>query len=320
MSIGASASAATNTMSSANSGNAEQITITGLSVATSAATYSVTIDGTEITTSALTATSAGDLVSVFNTALSAASVDITVTSTSGSELIFTFDDAGLRADLDSSIDFSSSKTAGFSAGSAATTIQGTGSGFNFSLEIDKDSSGNIPVGQQSLVLEYVEVTSGVSEVISLTGFSGSTTGGTYSITIDGTTVTTAAQGASASAGAVATALDSALSAAGISVDVTSSNASGMTFTFAEGAVVDQHNSLNLSAQNAAGFAAGSTSTTTQGVTSANNVVVTENLSITSKPFNQHTFTVNLTVNEGEGQGVSDEGLNVTTRTTNDNAR
>ena len=60
VSIGASAGAATNTMSSANSGNAEQITITGLSVATSAATYSVTIDGTEITTSALTATSAGD--------------------------------------------------------------------------------------------------------------------------------------------------------------------------------------------------------------------------------------------------------------------
>ena len=103
-----------------------------------------------------------------------------------------------------------------------------------SLEIDKDSSGNIPVGQQSLVLEYVEVTSGVSEVITVTGFSGSTTGGTYSVTIDGTTVTTAAQANNASAGAVAAALDTALSAAGISVDVTSSNASGMTLHLQKG--------------------------------------------------------------------------------------
>ena len=53
----------------------------------------------------------------------------------------------------------------------------TGSGFDFSLEIDKDHSGNIPVGQQSLILEYVEITSGVSEVITVTGFTGSTTGG-----------------------------------------------------------------------------------------------------------------------------------------------
>ena len=58
-----------------------------------------------------------------NTALSAASVDITVTSTSGSALVFTFDDAGPRADIHSSIDFSSSKTAGFSAGSASTTVR-----------------------------------------------------------------------------------------------------------------------------------------------------------------------------------------------------
>ena len=46
---------------------------------------------------------------------------------------------------------------------------------------------------------------------------------------------------------------------------------------------------------------------TEGVTSANNVVFTENLSIDSKPFNQHTFTVNMTVNEGEGQGVASAG-------------
>ena len=65
-----------------------------------------------------------------------------------------------------------------------------------------------------------------------------------------------AQANNASAGAVAAALDTALSAAGISVDVTSSNASGMTSTFAEGDVINQHNLLNLTAQNAAGFAAG----------------------------------------------------------------
>ena len=116
---------------------------------------------------------------------------------------------------------------------------------SFSLEIDKDSSGNIPVGQQSVIVEYVEVTSGVSEVITVTGFAGSTTGGTYSVTIDGTTVTTAAQANNATAGEVATALDTALSAAGITVDVTSSNASGMSFTFSAGDEVNQHNSLNL---------------------------------------------------------------------------
>ena len=218
-----------------------------------------------------------------------------------------------------SLDFSASKTAGFTTGTASTTVQGSGSGFNFALEIDKDSSGNIPVGQQSIVLEYVEVTSGVQEVITLTGFSGATTGGTYSVTIDGQTVTTAAQANNASAGAVAAALDTALSAAGISVDVTSSNASGMTFTFAEGAVVDQHNSLNLSSQNSAGFAAGSAAVTAQGVTSSNTVVFTENLSIDSKPYIQHTFNVNLTVNEGEGQGINSAGLNVSSRTLNDNA-
>ena len=43
------------------------------------------------------------------------------------------------------------------------------------------------------------------------------------------------------------------------------------------------------------------------------------LSIDSKPFNQHTFTVNMTVNEGEGQGVASAALNVTSKTTNDNA-
>ena len=316
--IGASASASTNTMSAANSGNAEQVTITGLSVATSAATYSITIDGTEITTAALTATSAGDLVTAFNTALSAASVDITVTSTSGSELVFTFDDAGPRADIHSSIDFASSKTTGFSAGSASTTIQGTGSGFNFSLEIDKDSSGNIPVGQQSLVLEYVEVTSGVSEVITVSGFTGSTSAATYSITIDGTTYSTSSTITAASGGAVASNLDAVLSAAGVTVDVSSGSAGEIVFTFAEGSVVDQHNSLNLTT-NAGTGNMGSAATTIQGVTSANNVVFTENLSIDSKPYLQHTFTTNLTVNEGEGQGVTSAGLNVTSKTSNDNA-
>ena len=55
------------------------------------------------------------------------------------------------------------------------------------------------------------------------------------------------------------------------------------------------------------------------MTSANNVVFTENLGIDSKPFNQHTFTVNMTVSEGEGQGIESAGLNVTTKTTNDNS-
>ena len=319
ISIGASASASTNSINSSSSGTAEVVTITGLSPATSAATYSVTIDGTEITTAAVTASSAGDLVSAFNTALSAASIDITVSSTTAADLTFTFDETGARADIHSSIEFSASKTAGFTTGTASTTTQGEGSGFEFALEIDKDHSGNIPVGQQSVIVEYVEITSGVSEVITVTGFAGSTTGGTYSVTIDGTTVTTAALSNSATAGEVATALDTALSAAGITVDVASSNASGLTFTFAAGDEVDQHNSLNFTAQNSAGFAAGTAAVTTQGVTSANTVVFTENLGIDSKPYLQHTFTVNMTVNEGEGQGVSDAGLSVTSKTTNDNA-
>ena len=56
-----------------------------------------------------------------------------------------------------------------------------------------------------------------------------------------------------------------MSAAGISVDVTSSNASGMSFTFAEGAI-NQHNSLNLTTKRSTGNM-GSASTTTEGVTS-----------------------------------------------------
>ncbi len=126
-------------------------------------------------------------MSAFNTALSAASVDITVTSTSGGELVFTFDDAGLERRHTFILRFFIVKTAVSQLVQHQHLFKGSGSGFNFSLEIDKDSSGNIPVGQQSLVLEYVEVTSGVSEVITVTGFLGSTTGGTYSVTIDGTT-------------------------------------------------------------------------------------------------------------------------------------
>ena len=97
----------------------------------------MTIDGTEITTAAVTAFSAGDLVSAFNTALSAASIDITVSSTTVADLTFTFDETGARADIDSSIEFSASKTAGFTTGTASTTTQGEGSGFEFALEIDK---------------------------------------------------------------------------------------------------------------------------------------------------------------------------------------
>ena len=126
-----------------------------------------------------------------------------MSSTTAADLTFTFDETGARADIDSSIEFSASKTAGFTTGTASTTTQGEGSGFEFALEIDKDHSGNIPVGQQSVIVEYVEITSGVSEVITVTGFAGSTTGGTYSVTIDGTTVTTAALSNSATAGEVA---------------------------------------------------------------------------------------------------------------------
>ena len=67
-------------------------------------------------------------------------------------------------------------------------------------------------------------------MITVTGFLGSTTGGTYSVTIDGDHSHNGSAANNASAGAVAAALDAALSAAGISVDVTSSNASGMSFT------------------------------------------------------------------------------------------
>ena len=102
------------------------------------------------------------------------------------------------------------------------------------------------------------------------------------------------------------------------MDVSSGSAGEIVFTFAEGSVIDQHNSLNLSTNVGTGNM-GSAATTVQGVTSANNVVFTENLSIDSWPFNQHTFTVNLTVDEGEGQGVTNAGLSVSSRTTNDNA-
>ena len=252
VSIGASAGAAINTMTATSTGTSEVITVTGLSTATSAATYTITIDGTDITTSAVTAASAGDLVALFNTALSAASVDITVSSTSASALVFTFDDTGSRADIHSTLGFASSKTGGFTAGSVSTTTQGSGSGFEFALEIEKDHSGNIPVGQQSLVVEYVEVTSGVPEVITVSGFTGSTSAATYSVTIDGTTHSTSAPIAAASGGAVAANLDAVLSAPGVTVDVSSSSAGQIVFTFAEGSMIDQHNSLNLTTDMATG--------------------------------------------------------------------
>ena len=258
------------------------------------------------------------MVALFNTALSAASVDITVSSTSASALVFTFDDTGSRADIHSTLGFASSKTGGFTAGSVSTTTQGSGSGFEFALEIEKDHSGNIPVGQQSLVVEYVEVTSGVPEVITVSGFTGSTSAATYSVTIDGTTHSTSAPIAAASGGAVAANLDAVLSAAGVTVDVSSSSAGQIVFTFAEGSMIDQHNSLNLTTDMATGNM-GAAATTQQGVTSANTVVFTENISIDSKPFVQHTFNVNLAVSEGEGQGINSAGLNVTAKTTNDNA-
>jgi len=44
---------------------------------------------------------------------------------------------------------------------------------------------------------------------------------------------------------VAANLDAVLSAAGVTVDVSSGSAGEIVFTFAEGSVVDQHNSLNL---------------------------------------------------------------------------
>ena len=317
--IGASAAADTNTISSSTTGTAEVVSITGLATATSASTYSITIDGQEITTAELTATSAGDLVAAFNTALSAASVDITVSSTSATGLTLTFDDTGSRDNIDSTIDFSASKTTGFSAGTASTTVEGSGSGFEFALEIDKDASGNIPVGQQSVEIEYVEVTSGVEEVITVSGFTGATSAVTYQITIDGTTYQTSSTLTNATGGAVAANLDAVLSAAGVAVDVSSGSAGEIVFTFEEGDRVNQHTSLNLSTTTASSVVVGTAATTVEGVSSANNVVFTETLSIDSKPFNQHTFNVNLTVNEGEGQGVTNAGLSVTSRTTNDNA-
>ena len=74
-----------------------------------------------------------------------------MSSTTAADLTFTFDETGARADIHSSIEFSASKTAGFTTGTASTTTQGEGSGFEFALEIDKDHSGNIPVGQQSVI-------------------------------------------------------------------------------------------------------------------------------------------------------------------------
>ena len=263
--------------------------------------------------------SAGDVITALNTALSAASIEVTAAAgASATAITFTFDDAGARIDQHSNLNFALSGTGG-TAGTASTTVQGTSEGFDFALEIDKDASGNIPVGQQNLTLEYVEVTSGVAEVVTVSGFTGASSAVTYQVTIDGTTYQTSATLTGASGGAVASNLDAVLSAAGVSVDVTSGSAGEIVFTFEDGDRIDQHTSLNLSTTVASSIVAGTAATTTQGVTSANTVVFTENLSIDSKPFNQHTFNVNLTVNDGEGQGVNAAGLNVTSRTTNDNA-
>ena len=129
-------------------------------------------------------------------------------------------------------------------------------------------------------------------------------------------MTTAALSNSATAGEVATALDAALSAAGITVDVASSNASGLTFTLLVMKWINiTHSTSRLRIQLALLQALQQSQ---QGVTSANTVVFTENLGIDSKPYLQHTFTVNMTVNEGEGQGVSDAGFR-NRKTTNDNA-
>ena len=320
-SIGASAGAQTNTLSTANSAVAEVIELTGFAVATTASTYSVNFDGQTITTSSLASGhSRGDVVTALNTALSAASVDVTVAAgASASAVTFTFDDAGARADQHSNLNFTKSGTGG-SAGTASTTVQGTSEGFDFAIEIDKDASGNIPVGQQTLTLEYVEVTSGEAEVITVTSFARSTSASDYSITIGGTTVTTTGLTAGHTTGDIVNQLNLQLSANNIAVTVSSTSAAELVFTFDDdGARADEHTSLNLLSTGTAGFAAGTAAISNQGVTSANTVVFTENLSIDSKPFNQHTFNVNLTVNDGEGQGVNSAGLDVTSRTTNDNA-
>ena len=315
--IGASAGAQTNTLSTANSAVAEVIEVAGFSVATTASTYSVSFDGQTITTSSLaTGHSAGDVITALNTALSAASIEVTAAAgTTATAITFTFDDAGARIDQHSNLNFAISGTGG-TAGTASTTVQGTSEGFDFALEIDKDASGNIPVGQQNLTLEYVEVTSGVSEVIEVASFSPpASSAATYSVTIGGNTVNTTLLASGHSLADVQNALDIALSAQDVTVTVSGTS---LLFTFDDtGARADEHTSLNFSST--ASFTTGTASIKTQGVTSANTVVFTENLSIDSKPFNQHTFNVNLTVNDGEGQGVNAAGLNVTSRTTNDNA-
>ena len=113
-------------------------------------------------------------MSAFNTALSAASVDITVSSTSGSELVLSrlmkLAHVLIYIHL---LNFHRLKLLAFGWYCSQQLLK-VKALVSISLEIDKDHSGNIPVGQQSVIVEYVEITSGVSEVITVSGFTGST--------------------------------------------------------------------------------------------------------------------------------------------------
>ena len=77
-------------------------------------------------------------------------------------------------------------------------------------------------------------------------------------------------------------MDTALSAAGITVDVASSNASGLTFTFSAGDEVDQHNSLNFTAQIQLALLQALRGSHISRVLRANTVVFTENLGMRLK--------------------------------------
>jgi len=143
----------------------EVITIADFTAASSAATYTVTVGGANYTTGSVAASaSAGAIATALDTALSAAGV--TVAATAGGDLTFTFDTGGERTDEASTINFRTTPSTGFDAGTATVSTQGVNSYRAGTSTVDIQT--NAPVGTAPF-------TFGITDLTSPLGLSGAVT-------------------------------------------------------------------------------------------------------------------------------------------------
>ncbi|MCH1515479.1 MAG: hypothetical protein L7U52_02100, partial [Alphaproteobacteria bacterium] len=309
-----------NTTADAGSAVAEVQTSSGFAVGTALAsdsTYTLTV-GTETftTTTDLTGDNATTVAADLDAVATAAGADFSV-SASGTQLVITYNTAQSQPDevIDVRLNVGSGADTGFAAGNFAVTTAGVDLSNkllvsnNQTLTIEARDTSTNPVLQSGANAQPASTRSRTTaEVITLNP-------AVKSITLSETDLTNN-NGSTAVGNAIT---DAVSNSANLSASLNGAPA-GVTLTndaTRANGVYDFDITLDLESPNY--LAAGNYTFEVQYEDRSGAVVYTETVEMSVKEYIQHTFTVNLDVNDGDGQGALTGEVEVITTTDNDNA-